>query len=302
MLVSVSEARNDWALADTQLRASLADDPANGPIRQRLGRALFHLGKVDDALKEITQAVKDEPKLDAPGVSMALLFGQRGDTAKAEEWFDRAEKAEPKNARARLSHARWRVDQGRASDARPLVDEAAKLDPAAKEIEFLRGLIAWHLRDLPTAERIFETIHHNNPGDASASDLLARVLVEQDDWTKRSRGLQLAEASARQSPKSGDAIATLGWAHYRSGHLNEASQLLRTAVSGGQASADTAYFLARVMADQGQTDAAQKLLVSVTAVPGGFAFKADAKQLLTALQAKGNVKPGQPTPSGRPKP
>jgi tetratricopeptide (TPR) repeat protein len=295
-LAAVAEAHEAWQSARTHLLAVLEDDPKNGTARQRLGRALFRLGKTDDAYKEFAQAVIDDPKIEPAAISMALLSSQTGNIPKATEWFDYAAQVEPKSARVRIAHARWLIDQGKPTTARPLVEEAAKLEPTLKDVEALRGLIAWYLRELPVAERVFEALNHSAPADTAIADLLALTLVEQDDSAKKLRGLQLAEMSARQAPQSVEAIATLGWAHYRSGHLDEASRLLRAAVSSGRASGDTAYFLARVLADQGQTDSARKLLTAATSSTGSFAFREDAKKLLASLTEKPVAKPASSQP------
>ena len=66
-LASVAEARGDWKTTQERLNAWLDLDPKNGRVRQRLGRALFQLGKTDDAFAALTQAVKDEPTLEPAG-------------------------------------------------------------------------------------------------------------------------------------------------------------------------------------------------------------------------------------------
>ena len=78
-------------------------------------------------------------------------------------------------------------------------------------------------------------------------------------------------------------VATLGWALYRSGKLDQAEQKLRAAVAGGRATPDIAYFLARVLVDKTQTGDARKLLQSATNLPGAFAHRVDANALLKKL-------------------
>ncbi len=282
-LASVAEARQDWAAARDYLLAWLEADAKNGPARQRLGRALFELGKADEAFRQLQQAAADDPKLDPAAVSMGLLSSQKGDAAKAAEWFDHARKADPKSVAARLGYARWLLERGRTEEAQPLADEAEALAPGSKDVQRLRGLLAWHRRDFVAAERAFESLHRDAPADVAAADLLARSLIEQDEPAKKQRALQLALANARQAPKSAEVLATLGRAHYRHGHLDEAERLLRAATSGGQASADTAYFLARVLADRGRKDEARAILQKVTALPGAFAYRTEAKALLVSL-------------------
>ncbi len=147
----------------------------------------------------------------------------------------------------------------------------------------LRALIAWHLRDLAAAESDVEVLHRDTPADLIAANLLALCLVEQDDPGKKARGLQLAEVGAEQAPRSHEVLATLGWARYQSGQIDQAEKALRTAVQGVRITPDIAYFLARVLAAKGQADDARKVLQSATGLPGAFAHRDDAKALLKSL-------------------
>jgi len=282
-LAAVSETREDWKSAQGRLNGWLELEPKNGQARQRLGRVLFRLDKAEDAFAALTQAVKDEPALEPAAVSMGWLYTQKGDPKKAQEWFDYARKVEPTSARVRLAHAAWLLDQGQTTAARSEIEEAVKFDPASTEARRIQGLIAWHLRDLAGAEQIFEPLHRDAPADPVAANLLALALVEQDDPAKRSRGLQLAEVNTVQFPRSHEAVATLGWALYRAGRLDDAEQKLRTAVSGVRTTPDIAYYLARVLADKGRTDDARKLLETATKLPGAFAHRDDAAALLKTL-------------------
>ncbi len=283
-LATVAEAREDWQTASGHLSAWLELEPKNGQARQRLGAVLFRLDKQDEAFAALKQAVQDTPSLEPAAVTMGRLHSQKGNTKSAEEWFDYALKVEPSNARVRVARAAWLLDQGHATSARTEIEEAVKLDPALREARRLQGLIAWHLRDLAAAESILEKLHREAPADFAVADLLALCLVEQDDADKKSRGLQLADVDARQSPRSQEAMATLGWAHYRSSHLDEAEKMLRAAVQGVRTTPDVAYYLARVLADRGQTDDARKLLETATGLAGAFAHREDASNLLKSLK------------------
>jgi tetratricopeptide (TPR) repeat protein len=282
-LAAVAEGRGDWKTAQEHLNAWLELEPKNGQARQRLGHVLFQLDQMKDAFDAFTQAVKDAPALEPAAVSMGLLYSRKGDLKKAEDWFDYAQKVDPTSARVRRARAAWLLDVGRARAAGAEIEEAVKLDPGSKEGQQLQALIAWHLRDLAGAEKCLEPLYRDSPADPSIANLLALVLVEQDDAAKRSRGLQLAEVNARQLPQSHEALATLGWAHYRSGHLAEAEKMLRAAVAGVRTTPDIAYFLARVLADTQHTDDARKLLQTATELPGAFAHRTEAAAFLAKL-------------------
>jgi Tfp pilus assembly protein PilF len=282
-LAAVAEARADWKTAQEHLNAWLELEPKNGQARQRLGVVLFRLDKTEDAFAALKQSVRDTPALEPAAISMGRLFSQKGDNKQAQVWLDHAVELEPSSARVRSARAGWLLDQGRAKDASKEADEALKLDPKSMEARRLKGFIAWHLRDLAGAETLLEPLHRDSPDDAGSANLLALTLVEQDDPVKRARGLKLAEANARQYPRSHESLATLGWAQYRAGHLDQAEPMLRAAVQGVRTSPDVAYFLARVLVDKGHTDDARKLLQSATHLPGAFAHRDDAQSLLKSL-------------------
>ena len=125
----------------------------------------------------------------------------------------------------------WLLDQGRAADARPEIDEALKLDPALKEAQKVQALIAWHLRNLAAAETILEPLHRDAPADFAVANLLALALIEQDDAAKQSRGLQLADVNALQVPtlRRSRRHARLG--ALPRGKLDQAEQKLCAAVT-----------------------------------------------------------------------
>ncbi len=282
-LASVAEGRADWKTTQEQLNAWLKLDPKNGRVRQRLGRALFQLGKKEDAFATLTQATKDEPTLEPAAISMALLNSQKGDFTKAEEWFDYARKHDPKNPRVWLAHGAWLVERGQTARARAEVDEALKLDPSSHEAKKIRALVSWHSRELAAAEAALEPLHRDAPADSFVANLLALALIEQDDAAKQSRGLQLADINVLQFPRSPEVAATLGWGLYRAGRLDQAEKKLHAAVTGGRTTADIAYFLARLMADKGQNDAARRILQEATSTKGAFAHREDANALLKKL-------------------
>src|SRR5262249_29368647 len=75
---------------------------------------------------------------------------------------------------------------------------------------------------------------------------------------KQQRALQLAETLVRQFPQSAEALATLGWVNYKLGRFGQAERYLRLSTGNGSLQNDSAYFLARVLAEKGASDDATK--------------------------------------------
>lgn len=73
---------------------------------------------------------------------------------------------------------------------------------------------------------------------------------------------------------------------YKNGKIDEAEKALATAMSGGQLSADTAYYFARVLTDRGRTEQAEKLVQAAVDSKRPFTKRREAKFLLEELKAK----------------
>jgi tetratricopeptide (TPR) repeat protein len=285
-VASVAEARKDWAGAQAALVAQLEVDGKNGLARQSLGRVLFALGKAEQAFAELRQAVKNDPALPPAAISMGWLWTRHGDTTKAAQCMESAVKEEPQNARAHAGYAEWLLEQERAPEAKAEVEAAARLDPKVADLKMVRGLIAWQLRDYPEAEHCFTELHESSPSDFAASNYLALALAEQKDDAKRQRALQLAELNARLYPASGDALGTLAWVYDHFGRTSDAAQVARVARSRATGSSDTAYYLARILADPNRPEDVQRLLKSALEAPGRFTYRKEAREWLERLAQK----------------
>ncbi|CAN5703401.1 hypothetical protein BH23PLA1_BH23PLA1_11040 [soil metagenome] len=278
-IVTVAEARAHWEKARERLEQWLKQEPNSDSARQRLVRALFQLGQIKEAREALEQAAKDLPSLEPAAILLGRLYAQQGNLEKAEEWMDYAVKAEPKNPRVHLARAAWLLEQNRAEDARPHAEALAKLQPDSEDLRRLSGLIALHRKDYAEAEKQFQALLQDAPGDFFASNNLSRALAEQDDPNRRQRALQLAQVNARQYPNNPMALATLGWVQYRLGQVEEAEQSLRNAAQG-QISSDIAFDLARVLAARGHTEDARKLIQIALDTPGEFLGRNEARQWL----------------------
>ena len=202
--------------------------------------------------EELQQALKDDPTLDPPAITMARFYTEAGDLKKAAEWAAYAVGAAPQDPKTLLGAALCYLDLDQPERARSHAEAAAKLDPASTPIKEARGLIAWHRKNYAETERICQELVIEAPGNVFASALWALALAEQPAEAKHHRALQLAESLARIDPNSGTTLTTLGWVYHRNGRPAEAERALRAALSNGSATLDTPYYLARVLADRGR--------------------------------------------------
>ena len=299
-LASVDESLERWKEAKVHLEAWVKADQDSANPHQRLGRALFQLKEAKEAYTEFQTAAKADAKLPPVDVTMASLYWTAGDKTKAEQFLERAIKAGGKDLRSKLALTQLLLTMNRLGDAQKYADEAVKADPKSIEAKLAAGVLARMQGDYKTAEKLLDAVHQQSPANFLATNHLALVLVEGDDASKQ-RALEFAEMNARQNPKNAEAVATLGWVYFKNGKVKEAEQALNSLMSAGGVTADSAFYLASMLAEQGRTTEALKLLENILNGERLFAYRKQAQVLLTSLKspkAEGAGKKGSGTKKG----
>jgi len=285
-LATAFENRRDWPSARTALNGWLVLDEKNGQVRQRLARALFFMKRPEDALAELATAVQNDSKLEPPEVTMGLLFASQEDREKAKEWFEKAIAKYPAKAKVHQAYGGWLLDTGKLEEAGKHIKEAEKLDPKSRETLGLLGLQSRYEGNLTEAEKNFEDCRRLAVSDFFAINQLALVFIESQDKDKQALGIQYAELNAQRFPRNAEALASLGWAYFKSKKYDEAENILARATSGGQASPDTAFYLASVLNHRSKYDEAFKILFSAGKSKGVFVNRKAAAVLYKELKTK----------------
>jgi tetratricopeptide (TPR) repeat protein len=282
-LASVAEARQNWAEAKKQWEALLKLEPTNTMALQRLAHCLVQQKDPASALEMLQKAAALDPQTLTPEALLARLCEQAHDRENAKKYMAMALLVAPKNIKTRLVAARWAFDTEDLENALAQTNIALKIDEKSLDAKILRGMIAAYKKDYRTAERYSEEAHLQAPDNFVASNNLALALVEQRDETKKRRALQYAEENLKKYPKSVDALSTYGWVLYKMGRLDEAENVLRTAIQGASFNPDMAYYLACVDLDRNQEIEARALLTSALREPGLFAMRQEAQERLNQL-------------------
>jgi Tfp pilus assembly protein PilF len=247
---------------------------------------MFQQKNPQGALEKFRQAAKADPRgtLTAEA-ALALCYERHGDHAQAVKWMAQAVKAAREDLRTRLTAAQWALDTEQVAEARNSAEEALRIDPKSTDARLLRGAVALFQKDYAEAEKQYEAAHLQSPASFVASNNLAAALCEQNDESKKRRALAWAESNFQQNPRSREAAATLGRVLYQVGQLNRAEESLRLATQGGNATSDTAYYLARVLLDRGRKDEAKIWLDAAVKAKGPFAMRPEATELLGKLKS-----------------
>lgn len=283
-LATAFEKRGDWENTKTYLTAWKTIEPKSAPVMQRLARALFALNNPDGAFAELNAAGIEDKTMDPSEVIMAQLWANKPDKAKAEEWFQKAIAKNPKLAKVHQSYGGWLLDTGNIPAAKVSIDQAKAIDPNSPETQSLLGLLARYEGKLDLAEKIFDELSRQQPANFFASNQLAQVLAEQTGSpAQQQRALQIAQVNKDRLQRNAEAWATLGWVAFLIGKEAEAEQALNVAISSGQLSPDTAYFVARLMEKKdpkGNADTYRRFLEGAVGSQSAFIHRAAAQKML----------------------
>ena len=298
-LATVAEARGQWEAAFEELTAWAALDARNPFPHQRLGAALHHLGKREEAIAEFETAGKLNPDFTAE-LALATLDEEAGDRKNSAKAIAAAIKRLPDNLALRRAVANFYVESRQVLLARRQIEAALKIDPKSVETLVQAAGIARLEGDDAAAERRLTAVLEQAPTHFAAINLLALTLADQDDAEKQARALELAQQNVEKYPRNSEAIATLGWALLRLARWDDANRVLRQALATGTVNADGAYFLARLFEHLGETGDTKRLLSMALATKRPFAYQAQAEKMLAELNGDGAKEPAPAGPAEKP--
>jgi lipopolysaccharide biosynthesis regulator YciM len=316
-LVSVSEQRQQWDEADNQLISWIALDPKDAMAHFRKGRVLFMkeaaLGEgknknfkpAEDAFVEAYKLAQEDPNRKAdevtavppPALAMLQLYAGSGEKDKAQDQVksltDEFAKSSDKKEQARVYSAlsQWHLQQNDAERAGELAVMARAADEKSPALKQLSAVMHYYANN-PAALKEFEEMNQEAPDDFVASNYLALLLADSPEAEKQNKAVRLAELNVRLNPKSPEAVSTLGWVYYKANRLPDAMQvygaLLQAVQQGqGQISADTAYYMAKVIFEspnvQGRLDAVVNLLRNAKDSQGPFKHREQARAWFNTL-------------------
>lgn len=295
---AVAEARKQWEDAEKSLKEWIKLDPKAAAAHQRLARVLFQSDSKDpNIFKELETAAAIEKTLPSPNISMAQLFESLNDAAGREaatKYVEAAvaEKVDANNKervlKSFLTATQFAVSTNKLQDAVKYADGALKIDPNSLDAQLTRGIVARMTRDFTTAETQLDALNAKYPINFAVSNNLALVLAEQTEPAKKERAQQLATLNYNNNKQNQqlavEAAATLGWTYYKAGKLADAEKALQAVIQSNQLNADSAYYVARVLADRGRNADALSV-VNVALQTPVFFNKADAEALKQKLAA-----------------
>jgi tetratricopeptide (TPR) repeat protein len=316
-LAAVAESRQQWATAEALLRQLIKLDPDNFAAHQRLGQVLFQQARPDpkdpnlsQSWKAFVAAYKAEPKTLTPDIAMGQLFEQAaqqatisGDKSNFKYYRDQAAAAFGRattssdgykpDLNTYLAAAMWALQTTQLKPAQRWADAAMKQDPDSVNAKLVAAVVARFNDDFATAKRLLQEAFNQSPSNFAVSNQLALVLIESKEESDKKRAFELARINANLYSNNAEAASTLGWVLYHLGQRQQAGQVLENVIRSRALTADSAYYVATILNNQGQHAEAIAILENALANPQPFANRmnateelADAKKKLEAIAQK----------------
>ena len=140
--VYFSEGHYEKALSNYQ--KALAADPASSSLYHLWSaHALFRLGKVKEAMKNVSFSLKDPSLRDRAYNLLGIMAYERGQWEEAVRQFHRSLQANPRNSEAHRNLGVLYYRQGRLGEARDHLESSKRLEPGNRKTElFLKQLEA----------------------------------------------------------------------------------------------------------------------------------------------------------------
>jgi putative PEP-CTERM system TPR-repeat lipoprotein len=202
----------------------------------------------------------------------------RGQTAAALAAYRRAHQLEPSGAHVLRIHRAWsQTDPGAANAYAGQWLEQRPADHAVRRA-LAAGLA--RLGQYAAARSHYESIVNATPGDSESLNNLAHLLL----LLKDPAAATVAERALEAQPDVPHIMATAGWANVQAGQTERGMNWLRYARLREPGNADTLYFMAAALAQQGRKDEARAEVAGALKLGKAFVHARDAQQLLESLR------------------
>lgn len=177
-------------------------------IRLQLAVGYFQDGKLEVALDEVKQAIAIQPDFaDAYGVR-ALIYTQLGQTALADENFQRALKLAPRNPELANNYGSFLCQQGKGAQGIALFESALK-NPAYQsplKANLNAGSCSLKMKNLEAAERYLLDALRYEPDHPATNANLARVYHDRRDYQRAGFFINRVKAAAKLDSLSPDVL------------------------------------------------------------------------------------------------
>ncbi len=211
-------------------RASAANPDAPEPIFA-LVRIFVRQGKLTQAQDRLVNLIAQSPNHPfAHGLLGEILILQ-GKQTQAEEEFRRATTLNPDWITPWINWTTLKHSQHKADEANAILQRGLQANPQNEDLRFLLATSLGDRGQIDQAIAEYESILQQNPRALLAANNLASLLIDfKGDPNSLDRAMTLSRDFEQRVPNP-FFLDTLGWAHLKMGHREDALRVLRRAVA-----------------------------------------------------------------------
>jgi tetratricopeptide (TPR) repeat protein len=211
--------------SETQLKALKQSSPASLEVLETLAFAELRLGKTEDAIENLDQALATAPRELSSSILLARAKLAQGDSKNAEEVLKNACAAAPKSAEPHVALGDFYEIEKRTSDAQAEFQRALALDPQNEQALMDLALLRRSLGQIPEAEEDFKRLA--KLGDARYRPVYAEFLFEEG---RRAEAVREFERIAKENPNDRHARTQLVTAYQAVNRTADAQRVLEQAL------------------------------------------------------------------------
>ena len=248
------EDRQDDAVA--LLKHKLEQQPDDLAARLTLGGLLLRTGKMDEAERQVREAVRLKPDSVGAVAALALLLKQTGRPDEGAAACDALVQRDPKSPRVLLCRAQYLLSTGKSSQAAQDLRAAVALKPNGGDLLVRLGDVA---RQLGGRQQAFTLYRQAAKADPAARLLLAEKLLAAGDPAMHAEAAAIAGSLLQENPGQAAAHvikARLALARYDG--LKEAEQQCRRAIELAPGAAAARTLMSLIYQAAGDLDRAAK--------------------------------------------
>jgi len=216
---------------------------------------------IDRAIAETKKALTDTPKDQSLIVTLAMLYGEKADSASATKLLNGLLKGDDSDQEIYLDLAQVEERSRKYADAERSAQKAESLakDSSEKEtIWFMLGAIYERQKEFDRAEQEFRKVLEVNPNNAAVLNYYGYMLADRS--IRLDEALSLIQRAVKQEPNNGAYLDSLGWAYFKQDKLAEAEENLQKALAKSAHDPTMLGHLAEVYMKLGQTERAAALM------------------------------------------
>lgn len=279
----VAIAQQQWGKAEAAYRRAITQQPQAAEPLLALVQLGVQRGQTQQTQATLETVVAEQPTHPYAAGFLGEVLLMKGDAAAAMPQFEVATKLNPKWTTpwihlARYSYTKQQVDAGDAT-----LKKALEANP---DNEQLRLMLATSLeaRDrVDEAISQYETVLKQHPKSLVAANNLASTLIDRKgDPDSLQRALTLSRDFETQAPNP-YLLDTLGWAHLKLGHHQDALRLVKQAIAKAQDHPVLNYHLGVIYAQSGEKKEARAHLSQALQAKQTFPWTEEAKAMLARL-------------------